>query len=93
MTCFCLLIKVKSVILQMTIPCSNDVAKSTIENECHLVMSWFKINSLKMNPDKCHVMVLGAKTLPEDFTILVNDTALIVEDQVTLLGQGDYSHE
>ena len=34
-----------------------------------------------MNPDKCHVMVLGAKTLPEDFTIL-----LIVEDQVTLLG-------
>ena len=39
-----------------------------------------------MNPDKCHVMVLGAKTFPEDFTILVNDTALIVEDQVTLLG-------
>ena len=67
--------------------CDNlDEAKSSIENECHLVTSWFKINSLKMNPDKCHVMVLGAKTLPEDFTILVNDTALIVEDQVTLLG-------
>ena len=61
-------------------------AKSTIENECHLVTSWFKINSLKMNPDKCHVMVLGAKTLPEDFTILVDDTALILDDQVMLLG-------
>ena len=67
--------------------CDNlDEAKSSIENECDLVTSWFKINSLKMNPDKCHVMVLGAKTLPEDFTILVDDTALIVEDQVTLLG-------
>ena len=67
--------------------CDNlDEAKSSIEKECHLVTSWFKINSLKMNPDKCHVVVLGAKTLPEDFTILVNDTALIVEDQVTLLG-------
>ena len=39
-----------------------------------------------MNPDKCHVMVLGAKTSPKDFTVLVEDTALIVEDQVTLLG-------
>ena len=67
--------------------CDNlDEAKSTVENECHLVTGWFKINSLTMNPDKCHVMVLGAKTLPEDFTILVDDTALIVEDQVTLLG-------
>ena len=63
-----------------------DEAKSSIENECRLVTSWFEINSLKMNPDKCYVMVLGAKTLPEDFTILVDDTALIVEDQVTLLG-------
>ena len=35
-----------------------------------------------MNPDKCHVMVFGAKTLPEDFIILVDDTALFVEDQV-----------
>ena len=26
------------------------------------------------------------KTLSEDFTVLVDDTALIVEDQVTLLG-------
>ena len=38
-----------------------------------------------MNPDKCHVMITGAKTLPEDFTILVADIVLIVEDQVTLL--------
>ena len=67
--------------------CDNlDEAKRSIENECHLVTSWFKIYSLKMNSVKCHVMVLGAKTLPEDFTILVDDTCLIVEDQVTLLG-------
>ena len=51
--------------------CDNlDEAKSSIENECHLVTSWFKINSLKMNPDKFHVMVLGAKTLPEDLLFL-----------------------
>ena len=67
--------------------CDNlEEAKSSIENECRLVTSWFKLNPLKMNPDKCHVMVLGAKTFREDFTILVNDTALIVEDQMTLLG-------
>ena len=53
--------------------CDNlDEAKSSIENECRLVTSWLKINSLKMNPEKCLVMVLGAKTLPEDFTILVD---------------------
>ena len=67
--------------------CDNlDEAKSSVENERHLVPGWFKINSLKMNPDKCHAIVLGAKALPEDFTILVDDAALIVEDQVTLLG-------
>ena len=63
--------------------CDNlDDAKSSIESGCRLVTSWFKIYSLKMNPDKCHVMVFGAKTLPEDFIILVDDTALFVEDQV-----------
>ena len=67
--------------------CDNlDEAKRSIENECHLVTNWFKINSLKMNPDKCHVMVLGAETLPEDFTILVDETTLMFEDQVMLLG-------
>ena len=72
-----------------------DEAKSSIESECHLVTSWFKINSLKMNSDKCYVMVFSAKTLAEDFTILVDDTALIVDDQVTLLGvniQCTYQH-
>ena len=29
-----------------------------------------------MNPEKCHVMVLGVKTMREEFTILVDDTAL-----------------
>ena len=59
--------------------CDNlDEAKSSIENECRSVTSWFKINSLRVNPDKCHVVVLGAKTLPKDFTIFIDDTALIV---------------
>ena len=39
-----------------------------------------------MNPGKRHVMISCAKTLQEDFIILVNDIALIVEDKVTLLG-------
>ena len=60
--------------------------KSSIENKCRLVTSWLKITSPKMNPNKCHAMILGTKTLPEDFTILVEDTALIVEDQMTPLG-------
>ena len=80
MTCFYLSIVVTSAFLQMTGPC---MAKSSIENECHLVTSSFKINSLKINPDKCHVMILCAKTLPKDFTILVDDTAFIAEEQVT----------
>ena len=72
--------------------CDNlDEAKGSMENECCLVTSWLKNNSLKMNPDKCHVMVLSAKTLQEDFTILVDDTTLIVEDQVTLLGVTIYN--
>ena len=41
---------------------------------------------VKMNPDKCHVMILVSKTFPEDFTILVDDTALIVDEQMMLSG-------
>ena len=40
-----------------------------------------------MNTDKWHVMALGAKPLPEHcVTILVDNTALIVEEQMTLHG-------
>ena len=67
--------------------CDNlDKVKTSIENQCRFVNSYLKNNSLKINPEKCYVMIVGTKTLLKDFTSLVNDTALIAEDQVTQLG-------
>ena len=43
---------------------------------------------MKMNPEKCHVFILGKelKIIPENFTIQIGDTQIVPEHEVTLLG-------
>ena len=57
-----------------------------MEMQCSSIISLFKANSMKMNPEKCHVIILGDTNIPEDFTILINNVHRAPESEVTLLG-------
>ena len=61
-------------------------AKSSIEMQCSSIILWFKANSMKMNPEKCHVIILGDTNIPEDFTIQIDDVHRTPESEVTQLG-------
>ena len=41
---------------------------------------------MKMNPEKCHVIILGDINIPEDFTIQIDNVHRAPESEVTLLG-------
>ena len=41
---------------------------------------------MKMNPEKCHVIILGDTKIPEDFTILIDNVHRAPESEVSLLG-------
>ena len=45
-----------------------------------------KANSMKMNPEKCRVIILGDTNIPEDFTIQIDNVHRAPESEVTLLG-------
>ena len=61
-------------------------AKSSIEMQWSSIISWFKAKSMKMNPEKCHVIILGDTNIPEDFSILIDNAHRAPESEVTLLG-------
>ena len=61
-------------------------AKLSIQMQCSSIISWFKANSMKMNPEKCHVIILGDTNIPEDFTIQIDNVHRAPESEVTLLG-------
>ena len=41
---------------------------------------------MKMNPEKCHVIILGDTNVPDDFTIQIDNVHRAPESEVTLLG-------
>ena len=61
-------------------------AKLSIEMQCSSIILWFKANSMKMNPEKCHIIILGDTNIPEDFTIQIDNVHRAPESEVTLLG-------
>ena len=54
--------------------------------QCSSVISWFKADSMKMNPEKCLVIILGDTIIPKDFTIQIDNVHRAPESEVTLLG-------
>ena len=66
-------------------------AKSSLEMQCSSIISWFKANPMKTNPEKCHVIILGDTNIPEDFTIQVDNVHRTPESEVTPLGITPYS--
>ena len=41
---------------------------------------------MKMNHEKCHIIILGDTNIPEDFTIQIDNVHRAPECDVTLLG-------
>ena len=43
--------------------CDKDLKTliSTLEHDNHLAIEWFKSNCMKLNQDKCHLLVTGYK--------------------------------
>ena len=41
---------------------------------------------MKMNPEKCYVIILGDTNIPEDFTIQIDNEHRAPESEVTQLG-------
>ena len=61
-------------------------AKSSVKMQCSSIISWFKANSMKTNPEECLVIILGDTNIPEDFTILIDNVHRAPESEVTQLG-------
>ena len=58
---------------------------SDLKTDLVWVIEWFKINSLKANPDKFQFMVLGNKD-ERSFNIHINNVKIKNSNEVTLLG-------
>ena len=50
------------------------MAKELVEEQCTLITDWFKFNSMKMNPEKCPVIIIGNDDVPEHFTLNIDNT-------------------
>ena len=51
-----------------------DEAKLKIESQCTLIIRWFVDNSMKMNAEKCHVIVLSKDSIEDNFTVSIDNT-------------------
>ena len=47
---------------------SLDEVQCEIENHSTMIINWFEINGMKMNPERCHVIVMGNTKNDDDFT-------------------------
>ena len=56
-----------------------------LEHDITIVLNWFKINSLKANPQKFQFMVLGEKESFQ-YKCKIEDTYIFSKDKVFLLG-------
>ena len=65
---------------------SLGMAKDLVEEQYTLITDWFKFNSMKMNPEKCHVMIIENEDVPEHFTLNVDNTEKVAEGKLCLLG-------
>ena len=65
---------------------SVDEAKQKIDSQCTQIIRWFLNNSMKMNAEKCHAIVLSKDPIEDNFTVSINNTSIIPEEGVSLLG-------
>ena len=61
-------------------------AKFLIESQCSLIIDWLKDNLMTMNPEKCQIIILGQKAIPENFSVEIDNILRKPVLEVTLLG-------
>ena len=66
-----------------------DEAKQKIESQCTRIIRWFVDNSMKMNAEKCHATVLSEDPIEDNLTVSIDNTQIIPDEEVSLLGTLD----
>ena len=61
----------------------NEVVKN-VEDDCKILVSWFKDNYLTLNAEKCHLIISG--NIHDPISAKVGDATIWEEDSVKLLG-------
>lgn len=61
-----------------------NILHNNIELDSANAINWFKMNKMKLNPDKCKLLVVGQKDHP--VTVKVGDFVIEEQDKVELLG-------
>ena len=54
----------------------------TLENETSLILDWFRMNEMKPNDDKCHLIVCNHG----QHSVTLSEEEIITSDSVELLG-------
>ena len=68
--------------------CSSNYEEATqkLSADTHLVLNWFRINSMVANPSKFQIMFLGSNIDNNEITFLVEDKKVRSKTEVKLLG-------
>ena len=68
--------------------CSLNYAKAAhkLSNDTHIVLNWFKVNSMVANPRKFQIMFLGSKIDNSKITLAIENKQIKRKRDVKLLG-------
>ena len=56
-----------------------DLLISTLESESKIIIEWFRVNKMQVNPDKFQVLAVGKKTCDKNPSIHIQNSDLICE--------------
>ena len=64
---------------------SLDNITHALENDCNVALKWFADNFMKLNADKCHLLVLGQRC-DDPVTVKIGNTDVVNSSEEKLLG-------
>ena len=64
---------------------SLDNITHKLENDCNVALKWFADNFMKLNADKCHLLVLGQRC-DDSVTVKIGNTDVVNSSEEKLLG-------
>ena len=66
--------------------CSPNYEEATqkLSNETHLILNWFRINSMVANPGKFQIMFLGSNIDNSKITFMVEDKRVQSKNEIVL---------
>ena len=63
---------------------NNENVINRPQNETHILSEWFQNNCMKLNGDKCHLMIFGE--ISNDLSIKIGNTTIIESMEERILG-------